>query len=230
MCFTQLNWTTLCMKLLRNLRKMKAEYIDHMGSDDTVVNNARVSFSKEASNYTYEQNSKLIRYLARHNHWSPFAGTSIQLRMSAPVPIRTQAFKHKQGFVESEESRRYIDHRPEVYIPDEFRESAESVKQGSAGRHKDSAKWIEVYSRTADYCVNAYLEMVEEGICPEQARFISTQGAVVNWIWTGNLASYARFYNQRTDPHAQQEVQDLARMVGDILQPLFPVSWKALTT
>ena len=215
---------------------MKAEYVTHSGDDLLVCNAARVSFDKQSEWADYgvdiqvlkTADEKLISYLAKHNHWTPFAHPQITLRMSAPVPIRTQCFKHKQGFVENEESRRYISGRPELYIPDEFRMAAESVKQGSAGVHPDTGYWKMKYGMWAGKCLDIYEQMIANGVCPEQARFILPQGCMVNWIWTGSLAAYARFYKQRTDPHAQREVQILAEKVGEIIKPLFPVSWKAL--
>ena len=218
---------------------MKAEYIDHMGSDLSAVNAARVSFDK-VSDWVRDEfggdetlstaDAKLINYLAKHEHWTPFAHTSIQLRMQAPVPIRTQSFKHKQGFVENEESRRYISSRPELFVPKEFRSAPEgSIKQGSGSKHSASDRWVGSYSALGQYMIDFYESMVEDGVCPEQARFILPQGVEVNWIWTGNLYAFANFYNKRTDSHAQVEIQDLARMVGEIVEPLFPVSWKALT-
>lgn len=233
---------------------MKSEYVDHMGSDLSVVNAARVSFDKvseweydlcdcdidakdncetcicEDGRYLSDADARLINYLARHNHWTPFAHTSITLRMGAPVPIRTQCFKHKQGFVENEESRRYISSRPEVFIPKHFRSAPEgSVKQGSGGIHHDSDWWMEQYKWRTNEAVDAYMAMIEDHVCPEQARFILPQGCIVNWIWTGNLASYARFYKERTYEKAQEEVQDLAHAVADIINPLYPHSWAALT-
>jgi thymidylate synthase (FAD) len=220
---------------------MKAEYMTHSGDDLLVVNAARVSFDKKSVAHKFpdvngvlqtvllDQDVRLITYLAKHNHWTPFAHPQITLRMSAPVPIRTQAFKHKQGFVENEESRRYIKSTPELYVPDEFRKAAESVKQGSAGVHQRSEYWKKLYIETATDDMDVYESMIRDGVCPEQARFALPQGCMVNWVWTGSLAAYARFYKQRTDPHAQREVQMLAEKVGDIIEPLFPVSWKALT-
>jgi len=220
---------------------MKAEYIDHMGDDLSVVNAARVSFDK-VSEWDYEKydeggygklktdDSKLIRYLAKHDHWTPFAHTSIQLRMKAPVPIRTQCFKHKQGLVENEESRRYISGRPELFVPDEFRSAPTGgAKQGSAGKHYNSDYWLSVYEANCQIQIAIYERMIADGVCPEQARFVLPQGVYVNWIWTGNLYAFANFYNKRTDPHAQKEVQILAQEAGTLIQPLFPVSWEALT-
>lgn len=174
--------------------------------------------------------TKLINYLAKYDHWTPFAHTALKFRCSAPVPIRTQAFKHKIGMVENEESRRYISSTPEIFIPEFFRAKPEgSIKQGSAGEHYNSKFWVEQYSQNTENAVNLYLEMLQDGICPEQARFILPQGAIVNWIWTGNLVSFANFYNKRTEATAQYEVRLLAESVGEKIAELFPVSWKALT-
>lgn len=241
---------------------MKAEYVDHMGSDDSVANAARVSFDKLASMFTPEENAGLIRFLARGcttkkwrelidsirccddpeiieeillevkrmpEHWTPFAHTAITLRMGAPVPIRTQCFKHKQGLVENEESRRYISSKPELFIPDHFRRKAANAKQGSGGVHPDSDLWLNVYRMQCEGAIAVYERMIANEVCPEQARFILPQGVEVNWIWTGNLFAFANFFNKRTDSHAQQEIQELAHEVGRIIEPLFPVSWAALT-
>lgn len=219
-----------------------ATYVDHMGNDLSVVRAAKVSFADdqtvqrfiddiEAQGLGVRSHAALIRYLAKHNHWTPFAHTAITLRVSAPVPIRTQCFKHKQGFVENEESRRYISSRPEVFVPDEFRYAPEDgkTKQGSGGRHGGSDEWKELYVAYANKAIRLYEHMVDCRVCPEQARFVLPQGCLVNWYWTGSLAAFARFYRQRSDSHAQKEVRDLAEMVGSLIEPLYPVSWKALT-
>ena len=215
---------------------MNAELISVMGDDLMIANVARVSFNKESSDFTYKEDKAkgsdegLIEYLAKHNHWTPFAHPQIQLRMKAPVPIRTQCFKHKQGFVENEESRRYIESEPELFTPITFRNAPTgSKKQGSEGVHYDSDFWLERYTSTCYAAIDCYTSMIEDGVAPEQARLILPQGVYVNWIWTGSLSAFARFYNQRTDDHAQKEIQDLALEVGKIIEPLFPVTWKALT-
>lgn len=240
---------------------MHAEYVDHMGTDLTVVNAAKVSFSK-ASKTLGDPEKSLIRYLAtgmktddrdkllisvisaldvewaeavvsdikhKATHWAPFAHPQVSFRVSAPVPIRTQCFKHKQGFVESEESRRYISSRPVLYVPDVFRAKAADVKQGSGDEHPRSEFWKQAYIRDCEAAISAYELMLSDGVCPEQARFILPQGVEVNWIWTGSLASYARYYNQRSDSHAQKESQYLAAIIGAKMAELFPVSWKELT-
>jgi thymidylate synthase (FAD) len=250
---------------------MKAEYLDHMGSDLSIVNAARVSFDKvslgeliefdvfrddpdtikatiaehlnagwtldmdlerwslKISRPTFDD-IKLISYLAKHDHWTPFAHTAISLRMQAPVPIRTQCFKHKQGLVENEESRRYISSRPVLFIPDAFRAAPTGgAKQGSSGGHPSSGIWLEHYKNKCEAMIDLYEEMIADGVAPEQARFVLPQGCEVQWIWTGNLYAFANFYCKRTDPHAQKEIRDLAEEVGTIIRPLFPVSWMALT-
>lgn len=240
---------------------MKAEYIDHMGSDDAVADAARVSFDKLASMFTPDENASLIRFLARGCstkqwkeliqsltgcedpvyieevlndvrrmavHWTPFGHCVIKLRMSAPVPIRTQCFKHKQGMVENEESRRYISSRPELYVPEYFRSKPDgSIKQGSGGKHHDQT-WLDAYVSHGEAAIDLYEQMIAHGVCPEQARFILPQGCEVNWVWTGTLYAFANFYNKRADSHAQKEIQELAQQVGNIIEPLFPVSWAAL--
>lgn len=171
----------------------------------------------------------LKEFKAHALHWTPFTHNSITLRMAAPVPIRVQCFKHKVGFTENEESRRYISSRPEYYVPD-FRSKPEgSIKQGSGGIHQNNVVWQNDYVIHLEKSIQMYEDMILDGIAPEQARFVLPQGVIVNWIWTGNLAAFARYYNQRVDSHAQGESQVLARTVGDIIEPLFPVSWKALT-
>lgn len=173
---------------------------------------------------------KLAVYLRSiPEHWVPFGHPHISIRMQAPVPIARQAFKHKIGFVESEESRRYISSTPEIYIPDYFRKAAESVKQGSAGKHRDNEFWLQKYNNHCRDGLVTYNQMITDGVCPEQARLILPQGTEVNWLWTGSLYAFANFFNQRTDSHAQKEIQDLAHSIGQIIAPLYPVSWPALT-
>lgn len=179
---------------------------------------------------TIDDAKDLATYLRNiPEHWVPFGHPHITLRMSAPVPIRTQCFKHKIGYVESEESRRYISSRPVLYLPEHFRASAANIKQGSAGIHPESDKWMRRYLDQCNDAIDLYEDAVAEGVCPEQARFFLPQGVEVNWVWTGSLYAYANFVNQRKDSHAQKEIQDLASQVDEIISPLYPVSWAALT-
>lgn len=209
---------------------MSVEYIDHMGNDDSVVRAARVSFDKSPELYTDEENARLIAYLARHGHEIPFAHTAITLRVRAPVAVRAQAFKHKVGFVESEQSRRYVSSTPGFFVP-EFRAKAENVKQGS-GELLDAEKQDKLRETYVAFMQGAqvmYHNFLDMGVAPEQARFLLPQGMMTEWVWTGSLLAFARFYRLRSDAHAQKEIQDLAREVGAIIADLFPVSWKALT-
>jgi len=215
---------------------VKVEYIDHMGDDLRIANVARVSFANWNDKFTTREDKAkgsdegLLSFLARENHWSPYAHAVVQLRMKAPVPIRTQCFKSKQGFVENEESRRYISSEPELFIPKHFRSKPDgSIKQGSGGKHERSEFWMDKYINKCDEAIELYSGMIEDGVAPEQARFILPQGTYVNWIWTGSLAAFARFYKLRQHSTAQGEVQDLADEVGKVIQPLFPYAWKELT-
>jgi len=214
---------------------MKVEYITHMGDDLFVANVARVSFAKESTTFTTREmlekgsDEGIINYLARENHWTPFGHPQITLRVKAPVPIRTQCFKSKVGFVENEESRRYISTTPELFIPKEFRSKPEgNKKQGSGEVHPSSEYWKCLYTKVCNEAVMLYEGMINNGIAPEQARFVLPQGCMVNWIWTGSLSAYSRFCNLRKDSHAQKEVQEVADQVDSIIRELFPYSWKAL--
>ena len=138
-------------------------------------------------------------------------------------------FKSKVGFVENEESRRYITSTPELFVPDAFRSAVKDKKQGSGEIHPDSQAWRDMYTSFCSEAISAYTNMLHAGICPEQARFILPQGVMVNWIWTGSLLAYSRFYKLRSKPDAQQEVRVMAEQVGKIMAGLYPVSWSALT-
>ena len=171
----------------------------------------------------------LIRKHNVQKHWVPFAHCQFSLRMSAPVPIRTQMFKHKIGMVESEESRRYVDDEPTIYIPDYFAARPEKdIKQGSAGVHYNSDKWKQAYTDHVKESVSLYMEMIADGVAPEDARFILPQGTEVNWGWTGSLFAFASVYRQRNDAHAQRQSQYIAKEIDSIIRPLFPYSWSAL--
>jgi len=168
-----------------------------------------------------------IRHIS--THFTPFTHTSVTIQCSAPVPIRTQLFKHTIGLTANEESRRYIVDTPELFIPDVFRAKAEDVKQGSAGEHRNSPLWQAEYITHCQRGIKLYEDMIADGICPEQARFVLPQGVKVNWVWTGNMFAFANVFNKRVDSHAQKEVQDFALDLQKVIEPLFPISWSALT-
>ena len=207
---------------------IQVELIDSMGDDNSVCRAARVSFAKDASNYTDEQNERLIQFLARERHEIPFAHTAITLRVKAPIFVARQAYKHKIGFVENEISRRYVSDKPVFYVPDEWREAAKDKKQGSGGVHPHSDKWMNYYVETCTDAVETYKQMILDGVAPEQARMILPQSMLTEWIWTGSLLAYARFYNLRSKPDAQKEIQIIADKVDKIMSVLYPVSWNAL--
>lgn len=216
------------------------ELVECMGSDLTVVNAARVSFNKE-SVWQTDQNGnkilsdkdfKLIRYLAEHEHWTPFAHPQITLRIKAPISIRTQLFKHKVGFVENEISRRYVSYEPDLYFPYFRGKPTNGAKQGSEDFITDVRMKEDIdrkYRGAAEKCVEVYDDLLEAGVAPEQARFVLPQGVYTEWWWTGSLSAYARVYTQRINPHAQWEVREYAKAIGEIIEPLFPESWLALT-
>ena len=162
-------------------------------------------------------------------HWVPFGHPHITIRMRAPIPIKVQCFKHKIGFVESEESRRYISTTPELFVPKTMRAAAANVKQGSAGAHSNGDYWKYRYQKQANEAIELYELMIKEGVAAEQARFVLPQGCEAQWAWTGSLYAWAKAYVKRIDSHAQGEIQDLFKEIGSIIEPLFPVSWPALT-
>ena len=208
---------------------IKAEYIDRMGSDLTVVNSARVSFNKESQEFT-NQDEKLVSYLAKHNHFTPFTHPQITLRETVPIFVARQRFKHMVGFTYNEVSRRYVDDTPEFYFPAEWRTRPDgSLKQGSGGVHVENETMKGAYLDFIKEASSLYERMVASGIAPEQARMVLPQSMLTSYYVTGSLAAFARLYKQRADPHAQKEIQELARQIGQIISPLFPISWAALT-
>jgi len=239
------------MKVLDNGH---VDLIDYMGSDLTVCNAARVSFNNETewgidegakkrldaseSHYTpdciqklQDKDVKLIKYLATHNHWTPFAHPQITLRVKAPISIRTQLYKSKQGLVENEVSRRYVSTEPEFYEPAWRTKPENGAKQGSEDFMEQPSAQITTiqYGRVMDHALKTYNSLLKRGVAPEQARFVLPQGMYTEWYWTGSLAAFARVYKLRSDPHAQWEVQEYAKAINEIIKPLFPVSWAALT-
>lgn len=222
---------------------MKVELLDHMGSDLSVVNAARVSFSKESEfdvvlddNLTPQEvlaegDCKLIRYLAKHNHWTPFGHASLQFRIKTPIFVARQLVKHQVGLVWNEVSRRYVSDEPEFYFPDVWRAKPEgSIKQGS-GTAMDAGAQKAFSEDTRSFVqdiVEQYSFMIEEGVAPEQARMILPQNAMTEWWWTGSLAAFVRVCKLRLDPHAQAETREVAEQINALAAPVFPVAWQAL--
>ena len=220
---------------------MSVQLVDHMGSDLVVVNAARVSFDKESewerepSQFGYEgakqlsiKDIKLINYLAKHNHWSPFAHTSIQLRVKAPIFVARQLVKHQVGGVWNEVSRRYVDSEPEFYFPDVWRGRPANAKQGSSGKADDQDATSSEYRSVAQWAVKAYNHALASGVAPEQARMILPQNMMTEWYWTGSLMFFVRVCRERLAPGAQLETRDVAEQIAEIVSTLLPVSWSAL--
>jgi thymidylate synthase (FAD) len=217
---------------------MQVTYVDHMGTDLSVVNAARVSFHKESDwmegsdehgwQILQLQDEKLINYLAKHKHWTPFAHAFISLRVKAPIFVARQLVKHQVGLAWNEVSRRYVDDEPEFWFPKEWRGRPVNAKQGSDGTVDDQGFCTNEAKAYVNGCLNAYEELLERGVAPEQARIILPQNMMTEWIWSGSLAAFVRVCKLRLDPHAQQETQEVAAEIRDIIAPLFPVSFKAL--
>lgn len=206
----------------------KVTLIDKMGTDETVVNAARVSFDKDASKYTTEQNERLIKYLARHNHWTPLAHITAQFRIKAPVFVARQLVKHQVGLVWNEISRRYVDSEPEFFLP-VWRSKADNKKQGSGDEMPNQLQLCEVFDKTMQEALHAYKTLLDFGVAPEQARMVLPLNHATEWYWTGSVAAFARVCKLRLDPNTQQETRDVALMIDRELYEHFPVSWEALT-
>lgn len=227
-----------------------------MGDDLRVANAARVSFNKESNweeilgDYHQEvdidsrtivewrdkiyklsnQDERLIHYLAKHGHWTPFSHCMVTLRERVPIFIARQRFKHMVGFTYNEVSRRYVDSPPEFYSPNVWRKRAEDKKQGSSEEEVSGQlnKFMR-YHAFIEQAEELYRIMLDEGVAPEQARMVLPQSMYTEFYSTGSLAAWARAYKLRSEETSQKEIQELAEQWNKIIEPLFPVSWKALT-
>ncbi len=232
---------------------MEVTLVDYMGDDIRVVNAARVSFAKESEwenivltsippinkKILSDKDQKLITYLAKHNHFTPFTHVQITMREKVPIFVARQRFKHTIGFSYNEVSRRYVNDDPEFYIPEVWRSRPEgSVKQGSGKeivdviqRHDGLWQLKEVYQDFVDYVKEFYNDMIDNGVAPEQARMVLPQSMMTEYIVTGSLVAWARAYKLRIDAHAQKEIQDLAKLWNEKISNIKELehSWKALT-
>ena len=210
----------------------RVELLDKMGDDLMVVNAARVSFSKQSSSIT-SGDAKLIKYLADHNHVSPFFHPQVQFRIRMPIFVAREWYRHQIGFSRNEVSRRYVSDQPECWIPTEqdLREKDPKIKQGSKETPVYNADDLhgKIVDLTAS-CVALYSELLKQNVAPEIARTILPQSMYTEFIETGSLAAYARLYKLRNSPDAQREIQAYATAIGDILALQFPFSWASLTS
>ena len=192
--------------------------VDSMGSDLSVVNAARVSFSKESNKFS-DKDEKLINYLAKHNHWSPFGHASLQFRIKAPIFVARQLVKHQVGLVWNEVSRRYVDDEPEFYVPKAWRLKAENKKQGSS----DEAIEYNLGS-TLEFVKTTYQNMLKAGIAPEMARMVLPQNLYTEYYGTVNLNNLLKFIDLRTHMGAQWEIQKVAEACLEIATDLWPIT------
>ena len=198
--------------------------------DLLVVNAARCSFDKAHEIFENDKDAKLINYLAKHKHLLPFRHPSATIRIVAPLFVLRQIGKHQVGFSWSEVSRRYIKSEPEFYLPDEWRKSAANVKQGSKGilgEEEQCDAYLKWHIATLEG-ISRYEELLDMGVCAEQARMVLPQSMYTTTVTTGSLLGWHHMYTQRTDPHTQLETQEYAKAIGKIMEELFPVSWGAL--
>ena len=214
---------------------MQVKLTDKMGTDLTVVNAARVSFAKESEwdsipesgqteGVLKHSDEKLIKYLAEHNHWSPFGHCSLQFHIKAPIFVARQLVKHQVGLVWNEVSRRYVDDEPEFYIPKEWRlRPDKSIKQGSSDK---TIKYD--LGSTLEFMKSTYKNLLREQVAPEMARMILPQNLYTEWYWSGTLIAFARVCNLRCAKDTQWETQQIAKQIDEICEENFPYSWEQL--
>lgn len=206
--------------------------IDKMGTDCTIVNAARISFGKQVTEMG-EKDAKLISYLAKNKHWTPFAHAQLTLHIKMPIFVARQYMKSYVGVVYNEISRRYVDEQPEFYEPeyDQWRARPEaSIKQGSGlsvDHETGNACSSDAYS-AMELCTKIYINLLKNGVAPEQARIVLPVSMYTEVWATMSLQAAARIVGLRKDPHAQLEIQHYAGAMDEIIRPLFPVSWAAL--
>lgn len=221
------------------IAKQSVELLDWCGDDLSVVNAARVSFAKQSSwsnvgEYEHaggdlelpEKDAKLIKYLAKHKHKSPFNHCFMSFRVKAPIFVARQLVKHEY-LPWNEVSRRYVTEEPEFYIPEVFRAAADNVKQGSSDKAVPFPT-NPIVQRASSTALMVYDMLLEQGVCPEQARMVLPQNTMTEWIWSGTLFAFAKMCKLRIDPHTQKETQEIAKMIDGEAKTLYPVSWEAL--
>jgi len=209
---------------------VRVEYLDRLGTDLSIVNAARVSMDKQHTEFDPDSDTRLLQYLAKHQHWTPFAHTALTLRITTPIFVARQLAKHQVGLVWNEISRRYVDAEPEFYTPTEWRSRPEgNIKQGSGEPITTDAAYLDWIYREGIYASRkAYDELLARGVAPEMARMILPQSMMTTWIWTGSLAAFSRVCTLRLDSHAQAETREIAVQIADICAEYFPSAWSAL--
>jgi thymidylate synthase (FAD) len=206
---------------------MQVQLTDKMGSDLTVVNAARVSYAKNKEQFE-DKDEKLVAFLAKHNHWSPFAHASLQFRIKAPVFVARQLVKHQIGLTWNEVSRRYVDYPPELHTPKEWRGRPVDSKQGSDGTVELGATITHNLETAMEQTLILYNTLIEKGVAPEQARMVLPQSMMTEWYWSGTLYAFARVCNLRCAKDTQKETQEVANEIATHCSKEFPISWKYL--
>ena len=230
------------------IAKQQVTLIDSMGTDLSVVNAARVSFAKASAYEEVEhpggyvdyqlpdKDDKLIHYLAKHRHKSPFNHAFMSFRVKAPIFVARQLVKHEY-LPWNEVSRRYVTEEPEFYFPDYWRKKADNVKQGSSDEYVDITQYYgnqgkhgssDPFDDSVAIAFEAYQHMLNVGVCAEQARMVLPQNTMTEWIWSGSLYAFAKMCKLRLDSHTQKETREVAQLISDEATKLFPVSWEAL--
>ena len=209
------------------IEQLQVTLVDHMGNDDSIASAARVSFGKNATHYTKEQNSKLLSYLAKHKHMSPFGHVFLSFHIKAPIFVARQLVKHK--FLRwNEISRRYVDDEPEFYVPDVWRGRSEDKKQGSNGasvwNHGVGTGYREQEYEVMNEVAWLYGKMVKLGVAPEQARMVLPQSTMTEWYWSGSLDAFTDMVRLRIKEDTQYESQVIAKAVYQHLKEVFPVA------
>ena len=224
---------------------IEVTHVDHMGKDLSVANAARVSFGKKSDldwsdpwspPKLKEKDAKLIRYLAEHEHISPFGHCFASFHIKAPVFVARQLVKHK--FLRwNEISRRYVDSEPEFYQPKEWRGRSEDKKQGSSSTAVEFLRMQGFGEQSVNdgvfkhqmHSLDLYRDMISAGVAPEQARMVLPQSMMTEWYWSGSLDAFADMCNLRCKSDTQYETQLVAWDIYFEMKDLFPVSWMALT-
>lgn len=203
------------------------ELIDYMGNDLNIVNAARVSFDKVSNKFS-DKDEKLLKYLAEHKHWSPFAHTSLSFRCEAPIFLARQLVKHQVGGVWNEVSRRYVDYEPTFYTPSLLHERAENAKQG-CGLGITNPHYYEIVSSQTKDALETYEYLIGEGIAPEEARMVLPLNTMTEWIWTGSLMFFYRVWALRSEAHAQTIAREFAEALDqEIACSPYAKSWEVL--
>lgn len=222
---------------------ISVKYVDHFGDDFRVFEAAKATMGgEEESGFIRGETdpTRLINFLARENHYTPFRHPHITFECEAPIAIARQLGKHQTGMSWSERSMRYRDSVIDVFIPDMFRGRPDSLHSGSTDEDVGNKPLGDIYNpdwtisvefkSSIENSLNSYDSLIEAGLAPEQARFVLPQGMITRWVWTGSLLAFWNVYKQRISEHAQYEVRDFAKQLDEHCSKLFPITWEALKT